>query len=286
MNKKDKTETLYKYYSSFATPQLEKILKLDLYASEAEELSPETIEIILNILHSRESAEKKEFDVDKGWNSFKTNYIPFVEKNNTLFDYPSPAPHPHKTKKTFYKKRELTAAIVIGIIMISIFSTTATAQSLFSYIANWTKETFWFNNNDISTNYNQSTIKFDLENNYDFTDIPDNLLPNWIPDGFDKTFVDSYENSSEKVVYIFFENKKENSFLSITISQLLTEITKIYEKDDLDVVIYQKNGIDYYLMSNMNTNTAIWKNDNFECQIDGTITIKELKQIIDSISKK
>lgn len=61
------------------------------------------------------------------------------------------------------------------------------------------------------------------------------------------------------------------------------EVSNIYEKDNTKVTIYQKNGIDYYLLSNLNTNTAIWKNDSFECQIDGDISIDELKQIIDSI---
>lgn len=283
MNIDNKSETLYRYYSSFTTPELEKILKLDFFTSE-EELAPETINIILNILHSREKIEKNEFNVDKGWDSFKSNYLSFVEKDSSLFDSPNTAPINIKTKKTFYKKRELAAVLIIGLIMFSAFSTTATAQSLFSYIANWTKETFWFNSDDASVDYNLSTIKLDLENNYNFTDIPDNLLPTKIPDGFVKKSIDSYENSSEKVVYVLFENEKENSFFSITISQLLTEITKVYEKDDLDVVIYQRNGIDYYLMSNLNTNTAIWKNNSFECQIDGTITPKELKQIINSIS--
>ena len=283
MNINNKSETLYRYYSSFTTPELEKILKLDFFTSE-EELAPETINIILNILHSRENIEKNEFNVDKGWDSFKSNYLSFVEKDNSLFDSPNTTPINVKTKNTFYKKRELAAVLIIGLIMFSAFSTTATAQSLFSYIANWTKETFWFNNDDASVDYNRSTIKLDLENNYNFTDIPDNLLPTWIPKGFVEKSVDIYENSSEKVIYILFEDEEEDSFLSITISQLLTEITKIYEKDDSGVVIYQKNGIDYYLMSNLNTNTAIWKNGSFECQIDGTITPKELKQIINSIS--
>lgn len=282
MNINNKSETLYRYYSSFTTPELEKILKLDFFTSE-EELAPETINIILNILHSREKIEKNEFNVDKGWDSFKSNYLSFVEKDSSLFDSPNTTPINVKTKKTFYKKRELAAVLIIGLIMFSAFSTTATAQSLFSYIANWTKETFWFNSDNASVDYNLSIIKLDLENNYNFTDIPDNLLPTRIPDGFVKKSIDSYENSSEKVVYVFFENEKENSFFSITISQLLTEITKVYEKDNLDVVIYQKNGIDYYLMSNLNTNTAIWKNGSFECQIDGTLSIKELKQVIDSI---
>lgn len=282
MNINNKLKVSYRYYSSLTTPELEKILKLDFFASD-EELSPETINIILNILKSRENTEKNEFNVDKSWDSFISNYLPFVEKNSSIFDSPNTIPIKTKIKETFYKKRNLAAVLVMSIIIFNAFSTTTPAQDLFSYIANWTKEIFWFNNDNASADYDQSTLKLDLENNYNFTNIPDNLLPTRIPEGFIEKSVDSYENSSEKVVYILFENEKEDSFFSITISQLLTDITKIYEKDDLEVVIYQKNGSDYYLMNNLNTSTAIWKNGVFECQIDGTITVKELKEIINSI---
>ena len=108
-------------------------------------------------------------------------------------------------------------------------------------------------------------------------------MPTWLPDGFVQKDLTGYENSSEKVVYISFENEGNHSFLNITISYLYAEVSNIYEKDNTKVTIYQKNGIDYYLLSNLNTNTAIWKNNSFECQIDGDISIDELKQIIDSI---
>lgn len=283
MNINNKSDVLYKYYSSFTTPQLKTMLKSDFYVSDKKELSSETIETILNILHSRENVKNENFNIDDGWNSFKLNYLPFVEQNSTLFDDPTATTTTRKAIKAFYKKREFAAAIVIGMIMTGIFSTTTTAQNLFSYIANWTKETFWFNENNSSTNYNQSKIKSTLANDYDFSKIPDNLLPTWLPDGFVQKDLTGYENSSEKVVYISFENEENHSFLNITISYLYAEVSNIYEKDNTKVTIYQKNGIDYYLLSNLNTNTAIWKNDSFECQIDGDISIDELKQIIDSI---
>lgn len=283
MNINNKSDVLYKYYSSFTTPQLKTMLKSDFYASDKKELSSETIETILNILHSRENVKNENFNIDDGWNSFKANYLPFVEQNSTLFDDPTATITTHKATKAFYKKREFAAAIVIGMIMTGIFSTTTTAQNLFSYIANWTKETFWFNENNSSTNYNQSKIKSTLANDYDFSKIPDDLLPTWLPDGFVQKDLTGYENSSEKVVYISFENEENHSFLNITISYLYAKVSNIYEKDNTKVTIYQKNGIDYYLLGNLNTNTAIWKNDSFECQIDGDISIDELKQIIDSI---
>lgn len=283
MNINNKSDVLYKYYSSFTTPQLKTMLKSDFYASDKKELSSETIETILSILHSRENVKNENFNIDDGWNSFKANYLPFVEQNSTLFDDPTATATTRKANKAFYKKREFAAAIVIGMIMTGIFSTTTTAQNLFSYIANWTKETFWFNENNSSTNYNQSKIKSTLANDYDFSKIPDDLLPTWLPDGFVQKDLTGYENSSEKVVYISFENEGNHSFLNITISYLYAEVSNIYEKDNTKVTIYQKNGIDYFLLSNLNTNTAIWKNNSFECQIDGDISIDELKQIIDSI---
>ena len=82
MNINNKSDVLYKYYSSFTTPQLKTMLKSDFYASDKKELSSETIETILNILHSRENVKNENFNIDDGWNSFKLNYLPFVEQNS------------------------------------------------------------------------------------------------------------------------------------------------------------------------------------------------------------
>ena len=57
----------------------------------------------------------------------------------------------------------------------------------------------------------------------------------------------------------------------------------IYEKDSEGVVIYQKDGIDYYIISNLNTISAVWKYSSFECQISGNIEKEDLIKMIDSI---
>ena len=80
-----------------------------------------------------------------------------------------------------------------------------------------------------------------------------------------------------------YENDSSPEFFNISVSYFLSNPTVIYEKDAGDVVIYQKDGIDYYIMSNLNTITAIWKVDSFECQISGNIEREDLIKMIDSI---
>ena len=48
-------------------------------------------------------------------------------------------------------------------------------------------------------------------------------------------------------------------------------------------LIYSKDNIDFYIMKNIDEFVVLWKIDNFECQLSGTISREEFMKIIDSI---
>ncbi len=283
MNKPNDLEKKYTYYCSFSTPELEQLLKIDFFNLEQNGLSPEEINLILEILSERKENETHNttFDVDAGWNSFKKNYLPLAKNKEHLFSIPETITNSSIHNKLPILRKNFAATIIIGFIVVGMFSTTTLAQNLFSAVANWTKEIFWFNNNVPVSATEEAAA--DLESVYRFLETPANLLPTWLPEGFTQTYKEEYETSTEKTVYFFFNNNNSDSYLSISISYLFSDVQNIYEKDSSDVLIYSKGGIDYYIMSNINTKTAIWKNGSFECQIDGTISTSELQQIIDSI---
>ena len=109
------------------------------------------------------------------------------------------------------------------------------------------------------------------------------MLPTYLPDGYTFDLQEGYETEQIKFLTLFYTGETEDLFLSLNIVYFYENINTPYEKDSSDITIYQKNGIDYYIMGNLNTNTAIWKNNSFEFQIDGTISLEELTKIIDYI---
>ncbi len=168
--------------------------------------------------------------------------------------------------------------------MIGLFSTTTTAQNFFNYVASWTKDTFWFDHTEQTTYSKQpNNIYSNLGIFFDSERLTPDMLPTYLPDGYTFDLQEGYETEQIKFLTLFYTGETEDLFLSLNIVYFYENINTPYEKDSSDITIYQKNGIDYYIMGNLNTNTAIWKNNSFEFQIDGTISREELTKIIDSI---
>lgn len=285
MKKQTNDNNRIKYYTSFTTSELEKILKIDFLSANGDHLTNEEIEIILNIIsdRSKSTSTSKEFDIDKSWNSFKNNYLPFAKRGELLFETPKIDFKKENNKYKFGRYKNIAAA-TICVIMIGLFSTTTTAQNFFNYVASWTKDTFWFDHTEQTTYSKQpNNIYSNLGIFFDSERLTPDMLPTYLPDGYTFDLQEGYETEQIKFLTLFYTGETEDLFLSLNIVYFYENINTPYEKDSSDITIYQKNGIDYYIMGNLNTNTAIWKNNSFEFQIDGTISREELTKIIDSI---
>lgn len=129
-------------------------------------------------------------------------------------------------------------------------------------------------------------LELDLDKHFGFTHIPENLLPTWIPEDYSYDDISELETDDMKMIRYFFRGENENEIISIFVFYLYNDIKINYEKDHSPVEIFEKDGITYYLMGNINTNTFIWRNGAFECQVDGTVSREVLKQMIDSIPSK
>ena len=57
------------------------------------------------------------------------------------------------------------------------------------------------------------------------------------------------------------------------------------EQSDSLIEVYTLNGIDYYLFNNEDQIQAAWVNGRFECVIFATLSLDEIKTMINSIEK-
>lgn len=287
MPKKLNSENKHTYYASLSRSELENILQTDFQTDSNGYLSAEDIQIILKVLVQREndSTCNTTFDIDKGWASIKTEYCKITTKGTPLYFPPIEVSLLQQFKqKTLYRKN--IVAVFLCLIMIVSVSQTTVAKSLLSSVASWSKETFWFEPVVSSTGDTNTNIDIDLQSTFDFTSIPPNLLPKWMPENYTKISEDTIETSYLKMYDAIYKDTTNNLSMSITVTYLYKDVSLTYEKDASNVDLYQKNGITYYIMSNLNSNTAIWRNGPFECQIDGTLSREDLKKMIDSIPSK
>lgn len=285
MKKQNLSRDKHTYFSSLSEQELKNLLITDFQSVDGEILTAEDIDMILGIILARESIAgiPTESDVEKSWKFFVENYLPLAEQGITLYDYPTNSFQPkRKEKKNLFRVKNIAAASLIFCIAFGAFSTTTNARELFAHVANWTKDTFWFSHSEEKEDIH-SSLKAEFDTVFSPTEVPEYLLPTWLPDHFTKKTEDGYTSKTEIFKMFLYEDNSSSDFFSISVSYLLSNPTVIYEKDTEDVVIYQKDGIDYYIMSNLNTITAIWKVDSFECQISGNIEREDLIKMIDSI---
>ena len=181
-------------------------------------------------------------------------------------------------------------AAVLAIVLVLTVGTTLTAKAfhidIWSKFASWTKDVFQFAENPQETNIAKPELEINLElkslqDALIQQNITERLVPNWLPDGYVNR--DVRVKASPKVITInaLFENNDES--LTIKIRQIIGGKANRIEKSDDLLEIYTANGIDYYIFSNNATLQAAWSIGEFECIIGGSITLEEIKKMINSI---
>jgi len=56
--------------------------------------------------------------------------------------------------------------------------------------------------------------------------------------------------------------------------------------EDQTYVVYERNGIEHYVMTNYAQVSAVWLFENYEFVISGNVTEDEMKMIINSIYER
>ena len=316
MDKKEKNISKYQYFFSMSNEKLQNLLRLDFQTSESI-LTSEDIFIISDILAERvdkneqndtfdieegwktfqvdylskadaemldtlEDIEDSEFDVEKGLEDFHKNYLPLLR----LHDFEKTIFQQHNHKKSILCKKQLVSVAIACLILV-VFSVTAMANGVFSKMAKWTDDIFHFDNSDTvetSSNYDVNKDNINLKEIFQTEQKLPKVIPTWLPDDMVEIDRKLYETKYVKEYVLIYEDIKTDTSIQFNIEySLLSSSAGVYDKDDSPIMIYQKNGVDYYFMQNLDLQTVVWQNGPLECQIAGTISRDDLKKMIDSI---
>ena len=291
----------YSHLDQMGTDKLREILKLHAL-SPNDDADTQAMLYIMEVVAHRENLQET-VDVNLAWKSFQENYQPYAgefslyEDEETRKDIEIAETPSHRiTKHIRVRQRRVFRATYITVaIALLLFATTITAYALgydiWGGIAQWGRDTFGFQS--IET-HNPEGIQYDVNgaNGYDNLQavleahgITEAVAPTWLPDGFELEDLKVHSEMRTSISFNAAYTNKEQ-FVVIAISLLYYEPYGTLEKDEGDVLLYEKSGIEHYIMTNNGQNIVAWMNGNLECRIAGDISRDELIRIVDSIYER
>ena len=282
----ERREREFAKYDTMSTEELQQLLREDASKPVGEESDTEALFYIMEVLAKRRKERNEGKSPAEALESFKNNYYTETETS-------SDSESATVSRKQFNGgrwRRGLVAAVAAICILVVGNSITASALGfdLWEIIAKWTQETFHFGYAGETEETNAPSPEFDrpcasLQEALDDYEIELPLVPTWLPHGYIEIDVSAEETPLQRRIAAKYQS--EDSTIRIRIVDYLNGAPSQVERSDGLLEIYTSEGIDYYIMGNEDQLQAIWNVDNYECCIIGTLSLSELKLIIDSIGK-
>lgn len=291
-------------FDHMSTEELEELIRTDFQVSEDSDVTD--ILLILEVIEKREKTNPsgKYTDVETAWDSFNKNYRPANKKSESLYNFtdddnttthsdinePGIVYTNRHTRRPIKHKAFLRIACVLVSFIIVLLSGTIVAKALgfdlWNAVAKWTRDTFGFSST-VSEEVQESQdlnsqIYESLQDALDSYGITEKLTPVWLPDDY---VLHGINIDSTPVQTSFIANYKSSTYGEIII--LITSYTnpqfQTYEKDDENIPVYTVQGIEHYIISNIERRNIVWQTGNCECSISGNFSLDEAKIIIESI---
>ena len=121
-----------------------------------------------------------------------------------------------------------------------------------------------------------------LQDALDAYEISTTICPSWIPEDYHAVSIDVIAN--EDVIRFVAGYKSEaRGTISIQFTKFQSSGTLVTSEVEPEGERYKHNGVEYYLVSNLDQYKCHWSQDGFTCTINGNLSIDELKAMIDSI---
>lgn len=286
----------YSKFDNMSTEMLEDILRADSHLPDDENSDTDAILYIMEVIAKREKEHStgKFTDVRDAWASFSENYMPYIEDGKSLYDFGDEKEigviQTPSVQRQLKKRRLMRVACVAAAVTVLLLASTITASAfgfdLWGAVAKWTKDTFGFSiskvegspqiNGEIDENSLQDTL-----NKYGITA---ELAPKWFPEGYSMKNINVDETPAQTIIAAQYSGQNGDILLNIIL--LAKPSTRTYEKDGENVTIYLKNGIEHYIMSNLDQIKIVWQSENLECSISGPFTQNEAEKMIDSIYER
>lgn len=272
-------------YDAMTTEELQQILRDDASKHEGSESDMEMLLYVMDVLAKRRQANHEGKTPEEALETFKQEYYTEIDISSDSESDSAPCRMYHGTRWM----RGLIAAVVALVFMIGgSFTANAMGFDVWDIIAKWTQETFHFGyaGDAVESNAPSSDYIYpcaSLQEALDKRNITTALVPTWIPEGFVEEDIELIQTPKQRI--FAGEFKSIEGTLRIRIADYLDAFPSQIEKDDSLIEIYQSGNVDYYIFKNYTQLKAVWINETYECYIMGPVSLSEIKEMIDSITK-
>lgn len=281
------------FLDRLSTEQLFNLMREDFESSESG--GGELTDRILEVIERREKAEPTGLfsGVDQAWMDFQKYYnTPDSEDCPTdpMRDSTQTAVGQKTNRRRGHGrllKRLIPVAAVVAVTLSSMVAVQAFGFNIFGALARWTAETFHFVSETPASGGSPESeaLRQKVQEAFDSCGVPV-PAPAWYPEGTELTEdiqIIEYRESSMAICYFAYGDKT----FSMEAQQYYGEEGRVskqtFEKDTMEVEPYYSNGRAFYIMSNNAYNLAVYSKDQTVITISGNLSMKFLKQIIDSI---
>lgn len=308
MANKDGNEK-YAYLNRLSTEQLEELLRADIESPESG-----NVDVIFHILEVIEKREEEHPtgrlpDEDKAWAEFQQYYNIPEGEGQSLYPIEDETVEPSEQElissaynyhrlglRSSIWKRVGVVAATIAIFFALLVGVQAAGIDVFGALGRWTDETFHFvspsngavkSSVELTSNLKNVDYYNSIQAALNNIGITEDLVPTWYPSNFEASSPQIITTRQSNIVNVAFHGDKEQ-FFSLVITQHKSASNLdlfTFEKDSTSVEQYTSGTKTFYIMSNLDTITATWSDGQLVEKISGSLTIDEVKAIIDSIGE-
>ena len=289
----------YAYLDQLSTKELQEILRADVDSPGRGD--DEAIFYILEVMEKREQEHPSGSfpDLDACWQEFQTIYHTPEGEGQSLYpaEDPDEAPAgaaPAGKPRRRVLRRWVLAAALLALLIASLAIPVAGYDNLLEMIGHWTSEQFTFMTADRedesglitdSDDSAETDVGAELRQVLQEYGITENVVPTWMPDGFElvgEVSVQEYTEFGETEFFASFSNGTDACAFSVVKRGSYVE-GYIYEKVFNNPEIHIAGDQNHYIVQNEGTTIAAWYVGNLECTINTTMSESDLKREIDSI---
>lgn len=286
----------YPFLKDLDTEQLEQLLRQEFDSADAAEPDTDYIMAIMEVIREREMEPPGEArpDVDAAWRDFQENYQGQFAAYEPV-DCGSASNHPNQilsSKKPRRKTLPLRIAVILAaaVALLSVASS-AFGMDFFQAFVRWGSETFGFETKETrmqggseETPAAEGVFKKLQMAVADETDAV--VVPVWAPEGTEEKEAISIVNYIDGMRIAGVYTAKRGEFtIRIRIFDELPENygTEYQMNKGQSQIPYEAGGVMHYLTDNYDNCMITWLNGNVEGHIQGSLSLEDLKKMVDSI---
>ena len=287
----DKDTEIRSRYEDYSVDQLREALDaIFLYSEEFSDAEIAEMDKIMAVLKKKNPIPHK-YTAEESWREFQETYAEELSQlgihgtEEVMEKEPAAepkaariVPQPESPRPMRYRNFVRVGLVVAAVIVLMVAVTAAASAmgfNLWGWVPKWGDEVLSFESEEVEKKPTVEAIPDMLIR----LGITDKLYPTWLPEDFTRTEA----RIGEKPFILHETFQGDNRNLIITISPTSGSENAIYQKEGSIPMEYFSGNTVHYLFDNTNNVQAVWHTESFTTVIDGSISLDEMKNIIDSV---